>query len=1116
MFQPSYIQHLLQNGASPSFRLVHQGAAADLYVSLAEEPGVIRAAGDLQADVERVSGRKPRLVQDAVPPALSGHAVLIGTIGQSTLIDRLIAEGKLDVAGVAGRWEAFVIQTVADPLPGVELALVIAGSDKRGTIFGIYDVSENIGVSPWYWWADVPAARHESLYVQTGRYPQGEPSVKYRGIFLNDEGPSLMAWVRDNHRDFTHEFYEKVYELLLRLKANYLWPAMWDNTFYEDDPQNAEVAHRYGIVIGTSHHEPMLRPHGDWKLHRKGPWDYSVNEDVLYRFWEEGIRRSRDYESIVTLGMRGDGDEAMGGHLTFEEKIALLEKIVRGQRAIIGKEMNRDVAEVPQLWALYKEVQDYYEHGMRVPDDITLLWSDDNHGNLRRVPTAEERERSGGAGIYYHLDYVGGPRSYKWVNTVPLPKIWEQMHKAHEYGADRIWILNVGDLKPMELPLEYFLRMAWRITDFTRDNAREFAEAWAERQFGAEYKTAAADVLTGYAKFNGRIKPELLNAVELYSLTDYKEADAALREFRGIVRTAERLYEEMPEELRDACFQLLLYPAKASCQVLELHVRTARSRLYAGQGRTSANLEAREAELLFEADRELTLHYNKLLAAGKWNHMMDQTHIGYTYWNQPPVNAMPETGRVEELPGAEMGVAVEGSTEFWAGPAASETVWGNDGRSPAGLAGSISSIGSAGSTAEADRMFHASPASFSSLLASGPCRLPAFDSFAREARFIEIFNRKSDPFEFRALADVPWLKLSATEGTVVHQKRLWVDVDWASAPVGENVPGRIAISGPGGAEVTVEAELFHPAEPKREELRGHMETGGVVSIEAAHFARSLPAASGAAWAKIDGYGRTLSSMAVFPVTVPSVEQPDAERSPSLEYPVYLTSTGGVDVRLYLAPTIDFVPGGGLRIGVSLDDGPVYVAEAISRMPDGGFDERDWEQSVICNVRTAVVRQTIRQAGPHTLRIWMVDPIVVLQKIVIDAGGAKPSFLGPPESFFGGLSEARSGADGSRVGRAEAAIRPDDPAAANAGSRADGSDEAEAAARHAVAFGDAYDPFALPGAIAGEYAGLGGEALEVFVRQSGLYTLVADSVYSVLDKAGCRLDDVEAVGLGCPG
>lgn len=1025
MFSENYV--VGQASGDGAFRLVHEGSSADIYISTEDHAGVVRAAKDLQADIGRVSGQSPMLMHD--PKLLASHAVLIGTIGKSPIIDALIAEGKLDAGDVTGKWESFVIQTVAHPLPGVEQGLVIAGSDKRGTIFGIYDVSEKIGVSPWYWWADVPAVRKNSLFIVPGTYKQGEPSVKYRGIFLNDEGPSLMAWVRANYRDFTHEFYEKIFELLLRLKANYLWPAMWDNTFYEDDPLNAEVADRYGIVIGTSHHEPMLRPHGDWKKHKEGPWDYSVNEDVLYRFWEEGIRRSRDYESIVTLGMRGDGDEAMGGHLSLEEKIVLLEKIVSDQRKIIAEQTGRAPSEVPQLWALYKEVQDYYEHGMRVPDDITLLWSDDNHGNLRRVPTSEERQRSGGAGIYYHLDYVGGPRSYKWINTVPVPKIWEQMHKAYEYGADRIWIVNVGDLKPMEFPLEYFLRMAWDISQFTKDNAWECMVRWAQQQFGPKYGEEAAEILTGYAKFNGRIKPELLNAVELYSLTDYKEAELASAELKSISSKAEQLYNELPEQLRDAFFQLALYPAQASAQVLELHLQAARSRLYARQGRAAANIAAREAELLFEADRELTLAYNKMLSQGKWDHLMDQTHIGYTYWNQPPVNAMPEAGTVAAKEYFEMGIAVEGSADVWPD-------------------------------------------------ANTVCRLPEFNSFTREARYIDVFNKGTEPFTFRAAAGAPWIKLSISSGEIVTQQRIWVDIDWAAAPVGHEVHGEIVISGPTGEEVAVQILVFHPAEPTRESLVGHIETGGVIAIEAEHFSASH-SASGAKWQPIAGYGRTLSSVAVFPVTVPSAEQPHPENSPSLEYPVYLTSTGEISVTLYAAPSIDFVVGQGLRIGVSFDDGPVQIAGLIAKMPDGGFDEGDGEQSVIYNIRTGATRHLIEQPGYHTLRIWMVDPIVVLQKLVIDTGGQKPSLLGPPESYYNGLPAGT------------------EPWALQTADR------------------ESFDPFVVPG-ILGGCCTSPEEKLDIFVQQSGLYTLKLAAIVKPGDKPMLRLriDGLELPGPIC--
>jgi Glycosyl hydrolase family 115/Glycosyl hydrolase family 67 N-terminus len=413
--QPRYVANTPSPG---SFPVAHGKAAAIVYVDSNDYPGVVRAANDLRADVARVTNCTPSLATSET--ALRSSTILIGTIGKSSLLDRLIREGKLDTSQIAGKWESFLIQVVPKPLPGMPSALVIAGSDKRGTIYGIYDLSEQIGVSPWYWWADVPVRHNDAVYVKAGKYVEGPPAVKYRGIFLNDEAPALTGWVKEKFGNHNHQFYEKVFELILRMKGNYLWPAMWGNAFNEDDPANPKLADEWGIVMGTSHHEPMLRAQQEWKRHGKGPWDYTRNADFLRLFWAEGVRRNKDYESIVTIGMRGDGDMPMARG---DANVALLEQIVADQRKIIAEQVNPNVAAVPQIWALYKEVQEYYEKGMRVPDDVTLLWSDDNWGNIRRLPAGEERKRTGGAGIYYHFDYVGGPRNYKWINTNPIPKV---------------------------------------------------------------------------------------------------------------------------------------------------------------------------------------------------------------------------------------------------------------------------------------------------------------------------------------------------------------------------------------------------------------------------------------------------------------------------------------------------------------------------------------------------------------------------------------------------------------------------------------------------------------------------------------------------------------------
>ena len=403
-----------------------------------------------------------------------------------------------------------------------------------------------------------------------------------------------------------------------------------------------------------------MRAHDEWRRHGKGPWNYVENAEALRAFWTEGVRRTAPYESVITLAMRGDGDMPMSQSANVE----LLERIVSDQRAIIAEHRSRDLAAVPQVWALYKEVQEYYEKGMRVPDDVTLLWSDDNWGNIRRLPTAEERTRPGGSGVYYHVDYVGGPRSYKWLNTVPIAKIWEQMHLAYRYGATRLWILNVGDIKPMEFPIQFFLDYAWDPERWPAASLGEYTRAWAEREFGPEFASEIADIVTRYTMYNGRRKPEMLEP-RTYSLSDYREAETVVEDFQRLRQRAERIYAAIPADAKDAFFQLVLHPVKACAIVNDLYVTVGKNRLYAVQGRSSTNALAERARVLFRQDEALSREYNETLAGGKWSHMMDQTHIGYTYWQQPVRNAMPAVQEIQIPARGEMGIAIEGSEASW-------------------------------------------------------------------------------------------------------------------------------------------------------------------------------------------------------------------------------------------------------------------------------------------------------------------------------------------------------------------------------------------------------------------------------------------------------------------
>jgi hypothetical protein len=934
--QPPYIE----TSRSPdSFLIADDTNLATLFVETNDFPGVVRAVDDLQADISRVTSHRPTVVHSR--GSIGTNAIIVGTIGKSPIIDELIGTHKIDAAQILGKWESFLIQVVPQPFKGVQKALVIAGSDKRGTIYGVYDLSEQIGVSPWYWWADVPVIHKSSLYVKAGRVVQGPPAVKYRGIFLNDEAPCLTGWVTEKFGNYNHRFYTNVFELLLRLKANYLWPAMWNNCFNEDDPLNPKLADEYGIVMGTSHVEPMLRADKEWN--RKGytpaQWNYDKNPELLRAFWEEGIERNKKYESIITIAMRGKIDTPMSE----TANIALLERIVADQRQIIAKQMNRDVTKVPQLWALYKEVQEYYEKGMRVPDDVTLLWCDDNWGNIRRLPTPEERKRPGGAGIYYHFDYVGGPRNYKWLNTSPIIKVWEQMNMAYRYGADRIWIVNVGDLKPLEFPMEFFLRFAWDPDRWPKEKISEYTRLWAEREFGPTRAQEIAELIAAYTKYNGRRKPELLEP-ETFNLINYNEAESVNAAWRACWTKADQIIAALPEGTRPAFFELVLHPVCASANINDLYITVGKNHLCAEQGRARANDLAFNARGLFETDQALSDAYNHLLN-GKWNHMMDQTHIGYTYWQQPPKNSMPKVKEIQVPEPAEIGMAIEGSRFAWPG-STNEPV------------------------------------------------LPTFDSFNQPRRFIELFNKGRKPFHYSVEASAPWLTVTPTKGAVEKEVQISVAVDWPNVPRGAT-NAVVKVTGNGVELISVRVNLFNPESPTRDSLKGFVESGGYVSIEASHFTKKSDMAQ-ARWERIDDLGLTDSSMSIFPVTAESVTP--LQNSPCLEYQLYLFHPGPLEVNATISPSLNIAPNRGLRFAVSFDE---QAPQILTAVPKGFFVDNgntNWEASVRDNCRRVKSTHTISNPGYHTLKVWMVDPGLVLQKLVVDTGGLNPSYLGPPESF----------------------------------------------------------------------------------------------------------------------
>ncbi len=624
------------------FPLIVNSTPCMLMADEQEDQGVKIALDNLQADIARVCREKPRLSYSLEK---ASHAVLVGTLN-SPLLKSLFKTGKLDEKELLDKREKYIIRVIDDPMEGIQQALVIAGSDRRGTIYGIYELSKQIGVSPWYWWADVPVVEQTDVHILPGTYTDGEPAVTYRGIFLNDEAPCLTSWVKNSYNtDYgDHRFYAQVFELILRLKGNFLWPAMWNWAFYADDDLNSRTAQEMGIIIGTSHHEPMARNHQEWvrKRGESGPWDYTTNQEQIDSFFREGIERMKGSEDLVTIGMRGDGDAPMSE----EADVKLLERIVKNQRKIITQVTKRPAKETPQVWALYKEVLAYYDKGMRVPDDVIMLLCDDNWGNVRRLPNPAERNHPGGWGMYYHVDYVGAPRNSKWLNVTPIQNMWEQLSLTYQYGVDKLWVLNVGDLKPMEYPITLFLDLAWNPEAYTAANLLDHPRLFCAQQFGAEQADEAARILNLYSKYNGRITAELLDK-ETYNL-ETGEWKQVVDEYAKLEAEALRQYISLKPEWRDAYKQLILFPVQAMSNLYEMYYAQAMNHKLYAQGNPEANFWADKVEHSFERDKALHEDYNRVMSGGKWNGMMTQKHIGYVDWNDDfPADKLPEVFRIE-------------------------------------------------------------------------------------------------------------------------------------------------------------------------------------------------------------------------------------------------------------------------------------------------------------------------------------------------------------------------------------------------------------------------------------------------------------------------------------
>ena len=948
-----------------AFTLASPRQTAAILYDASDAAVVKRAAELFAADVEAVTGRRPQVTSAT---GETGPAVIVGTVGGSALIRRLSEAGKIDTAPLEGAWERYLIQTVANPLPGIRKALVIAGSDRRGAAYGLFTLSELIGVSPWYWWADVPVKKHAALHVDAPPTYSQTPSVRYRGIFLNDEDWGLTPWASQTFEpergNIGPRTYAKVCELLLRLKANYLAPAMHPvSTSFNQIPENKLVADTFAIVMGSTHCEPLLlNTASEWDTQTMGPWNYDKNKEGINRVLTQRVRENSPYENVYTLALRGLHDGAMSTTLPMHEKVRMLQQALLDQRRILAENIDRPVETVPQAFTPYKEVLEIYSNGLELPDDVTIVWPDDNYGYMKRLSGVREQRRTGRSGVYYHVSYLGVPHSYLWFSTTPPSLMYEELRKAYDTTADRLWLVNCGDLKGSEMQVSLFLDMAWDIGRFTADNVVTYPARWLAGIFGEAYYDRLEAMTREHLRLAFPRKPEYMgwgyhwnrfdhNCEQLtdtdFSFTNYDEAQRRLEAYRQLGARAEALLHEIGDEARPAFYQLVYYPLRGAELMNRMTLGGQRNRWYARQGRAATNAVRDEVQRCYDSLQVITRGYNSLLG-GKWNHMMSmrQNYDGVSaYFNLPHLATHDAAG----APRLALQVAGEDVTGA--------------------------------------RAFHA---------------LPAFDNYLRRTYPVEIYNRGGGTLAWTAHASEPWIVLSKSAGKTADEERITVGIDWEKAPSGNAVPAQIVFRA-GEQSEKVLVSLFNPTAPSRAELRGiYVENNGCVSIPAAgcHRVRENDRIKITA---VEDLGIEGPALQLGDPTAP-LQIFRSRDVPCAEYDFYAFDAGSVDVYTYVLPTFPLHADRDFRIGENTNTDTKYsvqIDDGALATPSSSHVEYSqvWFESVLRNCAVNKSTLHIDKPGRHTLRIRVGDPGIVLQKIVLDFGGMKRSYLGPQSTLI---------------------------------------------------------------------------------------------------------------------
>jgi hypothetical protein len=931
------------------FMLAGNGKACDIYIDNSDYEVVKKVAGLFAEDMERVTGVKNKIIFSQ--PVKSKEAIIIGTPGHNQWIDQLVQNKKLNISAIQNGWEQYLIKVVENPFKGVDRALVIVGCDRRGTAYGTFALSEAMGVSPLYWWSDVPVKRQNALYLATSEYVSKAPTVKYRGIFINDEGWGITPWAAKTFDpelgDIGPKTYEKVCELILRMKGNMLAPAMHPGSgAFNKYPENKRVADNYGIVMTSSHCEPLLFNNvTEWSEKTMGKWNYITNKDGINKVLDKRISENYPYENFYTLAMRGIHDAGLVG-VPKEREVSLIEEVLGDQRNILDKYIDKDLESIPQLFVPYKEVMDIYERGLKVPDDVTLVWPDDNFGYIKRLSNKEEQQRKGGSGVYYHISYCGEPHDYLWINTTPPTLIYEEMRKAYDTGADRYWLLNVGDIKPGEVGMKFFLDLAWDIDAFNFDNAHTFDADFLSTVFGLKYKEDLFDIMENYYLLGFQHKPEAMgwgyewnNHYDRERMTDtdfsfinYNEAENRMKEYDRISDKSEKILHALPESYKAAYYELVHYPVKGAALMNKKMLLAQQNRWYARQGRAATNALAEKAKACYDSLAGYTDKFNSLLN-GKWNHMMSITP-GWTatYQDMPPVSY------IEVPEEADMQLFIPGQD------------------------------GTYGITTVQV--------------------LPCANPYTKKTSFIEIYNKGKKPFAWKASSKNDWIKLDKRSGKTALEDRIMVSVDWEKAPKGERITGEIEIVCDHKTE-KVFLPVFNPLSPGVEELKGwYVEDNGCVSISAGKFHRKTENED-IKIRTVKGLGYENDCVQLGEAVKPSQNTWFTNKAPKAEYDFYTFNAGNVTVYTYALPLFPIDSKHDTRYGIMIDDGMVHWMTTNAKEYSS-----QWRLNVFRNSAVSVMNLNIDKPGKHTFKLICADPGMIIQKVVIDFGGMKRSYLGP--------------------------------------------------------------------------------------------------------------------------